>query len=341
MKSMFCFSVCAIVFFLLFFSEYLRVFLYQTPSSSLIAAFQTNQVKTSFKLDIKQDVIVFLHIQKTGGKMFDSILVHSLNVNTPCLCIKPIASGCRCRGANGHIWLYSRLSTNWMCGVHADWTELHECVPRTLNYLEKNFDGISLNRRYRYITILREPVARYLSEWLHTQRGADWPTLHKCRGHLPSLADFPPCRKGLTWINVSLEAFMNCSTNPARNRQTYMLANMRQVNCYNLTGMDYDVRQKKILSSAKTNLLSMPFYAMTDFMNESIFLLQHSMGISLKNRIKINPKPRASSLRVDQQILEKIKELNRLDIELYDFAKKLFFLRLKSVKEDKFNPSTN
>ena len=130
-----------------FITDHLTTLTHKILFSSSGDEFQTEEIETWFNLDIKHDVIVFLHIQKTGGKMLDSILVYSLSLVTPCHCVRRRSSGCRCRSSNGHIWLYSRLSTNWICGVHADWTELHECVPRTLNILEGNFQMIQSNRR--------------------------------------------------------------------------------------------------------------------------------------------------------------------------------------------------
>ena len=41
-------------------------------------------------------------------------------------------------------------------------------------------------RNFYYITMLRDPVSRYLSEWKHVQRGATWKTaLHMCDGRSP------------------------------------------------------------------------------------------------------------------------------------------------------------
>jgi hypothetical protein len=31
------------------------------------------------------------------------------------------------------MWLFSRYSTGWRCGLHADWTELKDCVAEYLN----------------------------------------------------------------------------------------------------------------------------------------------------------------------------------------------------------------
>lgn len=51
--------------------------------------------------------------------------------------------------------------------LHADFTELTGCVDQEL---DKN-EGESARRRYFYITLLRSPIPRYLSEFRHVKRG--------------------------------------------------------------------------------------------------------------------------------------------------------------------------
>lgn len=78
-------------------------------------------------------------------------------------------------------WLFSRYSTGWKCGLHADWTELtgehalkacHLSCSLNVTFvkgcvdqeLDKN-EGETTKRRYFYITLLRSPIQRYLSEF--------------------------------------------------------------------------------------------------------------------------------------------------------------------------------
>lgn len=86
------------------------------------------------------DVIVFLHIQKTGGTSFGKHLVKHLNLSQPCTC-KHGLKRCDCnrpgtKEGDMNIWLFSRYSTGWSCGLHADWTELKNCVPKVLDKKE-------------------------------------------------------------------------------------------------------------------------------------------------------------------------------------------------------------
>lgn len=97
-----------------------------------------------FYFDINShDVIVFLHIQKTGGTSFGRHLVQDLDLQRPCTCQRK-QKRCYClRPTRNENWLFSRYSTGWKCGLHADWTELTNCVN---SELDKN-EGEPVKRR--------------------------------------------------------------------------------------------------------------------------------------------------------------------------------------------------
>ena len=91
-----------------------------------------------------RDVIVFLHIQKTGGTTFGRHLVRDLNLENPCICPRK-RKRCDCFRPNtiNEQWLFSRYSTGWKCGLHADWTELTDCVETALD----EYEGLAKRRR--------------------------------------------------------------------------------------------------------------------------------------------------------------------------------------------------
>lgn len=99
----------------------------------------------NFHFDINaNDVMVFLHIQKTGGTSFGRHLVQDLDLQRPCTCQRK-HKRCYCfRPNRNENWLFSRYSTGWKCGLHADWTELTNCVDAEL---DKN-EGEPAKRRY-------------------------------------------------------------------------------------------------------------------------------------------------------------------------------------------------
>lgn len=152
------------------------------------------------------DVLVFLHIQKTAGTTFEKNLVKNLALERPCECKKPLKKKCKClrpktedndddnedEDEKDEFWLFSRYSTGWACGLHADWTELvtSNCVDAKLDQKDKK----RKKRRYFYTTFLREPISRYFSEFAHVQRGAGWlGSLHYCNGRLPTPDELPLC----------------------------------------------------------------------------------------------------------------------------------------------------
>lgn len=141
--------------------------------------------------------LMFLYV--AGGTLFGKHLVRDLDLQRPCSCQRR-RKRCFCfRPNRNENWLFSRYSTGWKCGLHADWTELTSCVDTELNKIE----GDGIKRRYFYITIIRDPVARYLSEFRHVQRGATWRgARHWCGG---TQANIPQCYPGSSWQGVSLE----------------------------------------------------------------------------------------------------------------------------------------
>ena len=70
---------------------------------------------------------------------------------------------------------------------------------------------------------LREPTARYLSEFRHVQRGATWKSATLMCGGRAWAELMPRCYTDEDWSDVELEEFMACRHNLAVNRQTRML----------------------------------------------------------------------------------------------------------------------
>lgn len=151
--------------------------------------------------------------------------------------------------------------------MHADWTELTNCVDQEL---DKN-EGDNAKRRYFYITLLRQPIARYLSEFRHVQRGATWKnSRHWCLGRQATLTELPPCYTGENWLGVDLDEFAGCDSNLAVNRQTRMLADLALVGCYNKTNFNEHERNRIMLASAKRNLAAMAYFGLTEYQKVKI-----------------------------------------------------------------------
>ncbi|XP_066520950.1 heparan-sulfate 6-O-sulfotransferase 3-B [Hoplias malabaricus] len=292
--------------------------------------FTAEDLERRVEFDIKgSDVIVFLHIQKTGGTTFGRHLVRNIRLERPCDC-RPGQKKCTChRPGKAESWLFSRFSTGWSCGLHADWTELTSCVPAVMNKKQRK-DAPLKRRNFYYITLLRDPTSRYLSEWKHVQRGATWKTaLHMCDGRPPTPAELPACYSSEDWTGVSLADFMSCPSNLANNRQTRMLADLSLVGCYNLSSMSEGRRAELLLESAKRNLRHMAFFGLTEFQRKTQFLFERTFGLRFITPFTQINSTRAASVAVEPAMRRRIEALNVLDVQLYEYARELFLYRVQ------------
>ncbi|KAF7654119.1 hypothetical protein LDENG_00073780 [Lucifuga dentata] len=278
------------------------------------------------------DVIVFLHIQKTGGTTFGRHLVRNIQLERPCECHAG-QKKCTCyRPGKKETWLFSRFSTGWSCGLHADWTELTSCVPSRMD--AKEIPRNLPRRNYYYITILRDPVSRYLSEWRHVQRGATWKaSLHVCDGHAPTLSELPSCYSGDDWSGCTLQEFMDCPYNLANNRQTRMLADLSLVGCYNVSAMSEEDRWAVLLESAKRNLCGMAFFGLTEYQRKTQYLFERTFNLEFISPFTQLNGTRASSVDVPSETQHRIRQLNRWDVELYEYARDLFLQRFQVARQ--------
>ncbi|XP_028655381.1 heparan-sulfate 6-O-sulfotransferase 3-B [Erpetoichthys calabaricus] len=276
------------------------------------------------------DVIVFLHIQKTGGTTFGRHLVRNIRLEQPCDC-KPGQKKCTChRPGKKESWLFSRFSTGWSCGLHADWTELTNCVPVIMDKKEAQKG----RRNFYYITMLRDPVSRYLSEWKHVQRGATWKTsLHMCDGRTPTQDELPTCYMGDDWSGVTLLEFMDCAHNLANNRQVRMLADLSLVGCYNISFMNESERNEILLQSAKNNLKNMAFFGLTEYQRKTQYLFERTFNLKFISPFTQLNSTRAANVDTDELVRQRIAELNFLDMQLYEFAKDLFLQRFQFTRQ--------
>ncbi|XP_037552647.1 heparan-sulfate 6-O-sulfotransferase 3-B [Nematolebias whitei] len=295
----------------------------ELPSSRF--NFTERDLDRQVRFDIRgDDVMVFLHIQKTGGTTFGRHLVRNIQLERPCDC----ASGgrrCAClRPGRPESWLFSRFSTGWSCGLHADWTELTSCVPAVMDRKERRRS----RKSFYYISMLRDPVSRYLSEWKHVQRGATWKTaLHMCDGRPPTQDELPACYSGDDWTGVLLADFMNCPSNLANNRQVRMLADLSLVGCYNMSSMSELERGRVLLASAKANLRNMAFFGLTEFQRKTQYLFERTFGLRFIRAFTQINSTRAASVGISEKVRWRIEGLNALDVELYEYAKELFLRR--------------
>ncbi|XP_059166014.1 heparan-sulfate 6-O-sulfotransferase 2-like [Physella acuta] len=297
---------------------------YTATSPSLSREAEIEERKLNLNAD---DVIIFLHIQKTGGLHFKNMLIKWTLGVPGCACMRT-GNECTCRTWTNVTWLAAWFMDGWTCGLHADWTELTECVDPWFKSVEPQRS----HRNYHYTTYLREPVQRFISEWHHVRLGNLWPKDYLCNGRKASWSELPRCARGGVLRNISLDEFVACDHNLGFNRMTRMLANLSLVNCYNRTGLSKDFVDKTLLNSAKENLRAMEFFGLTEEQEKSQFLFEVTLGVLLAKRTWLNLYTRASEIHITEAMLSVIKLHNQLDIELYNFARGLFTQRVMEAE---------
>ncbi|XP_067652092.1 heparan-sulfate 6-O-sulfotransferase 3-B-like [Haliotis asinina] len=274
------------------------------------------------------DIIVFVRIQKTGSSTFASHMADDLNATRWCRCEGKVKDKCSCYKKWKSNILFKRKLRDKPCQKsHPDWTHLHACVEDAINKRH----GRKIKQRHLYVTMLRHPVKRYISEWKHVSMGAIWNITLLCNGRSPTKEELIPCFEG-DWKNVSLHEFMDCPSNLAINRQTRMLANLSIVDCYNTSasGWTYDERQYRILASAKENLKNMAYFGLTEHQELSQILFENTFNLTFTTNFKTFPFNYTSNeYNLTDNDRNRIFYMNRFDVILYEYAKDLFFQRLK------------
>ncbi len=306
--------------------------------------------------DKNQDLMVFLHIQKTGGSDFDRHVVKYLQEYNPVLntwtnmCTRrPIKSQTdgltkisktsrakvnkypkytcsRESKNNATAWYFSRQTFGWACGLHADLTRLRYCV--------QNVYRNSGVRNYVIISIIRDPVKRYISEWMHIMRGATWSrSKNACNRERNGLSQ--SCF-GNNQINLSLTEFLSsCESHVSKNRMVKWFAD------YNETANGCAIfapnQSRILLHNAQENLVKLKYFAITEYQH----LSQKLFEAQFRNLRFSKPLSQSdfqyaddylTGLNQSNDILNSIKAANSLDIEFYEYALKLFFNRLKYYK---------
>ncbi|CAL1544634.1 unnamed protein product [Lymnaea stagnalis] len=251
-----------------------------------------------------------------------NLLTQEAVLETPCSCRDQMTK-CKCLNKHGQPWLFHSFNTTgYVCGEFADFTTLNNC-PIDRWFKTSGRDPRPF-RRYFLVTMLREPMARYLSEWLHTR---DEDTFFKNEPRLYRNISLELQKKGLACYlgiklsNLPLLDFIRCKENSANNRQTRMLANLAEVNALRLRGQAYD---EALLKSAKQTLLRLPFYGILDRLDDTMVLLEAELGFHFRQPLHRQHTASETLLPLEPGMLQLVQQANHLDLKLFQFATKLF-----------------
>ena len=132
---------------------------------------------------------------------------------------------------------------------------------------------------------------------------------------------------------LTLEKFTQCKNNIATNRQTRLLAEYTGQNCT----LFEEKNKKELVNNAKKVLKQMSFFGLTEYEELSQILFEKTFNNLFKIDYKVVPgKFKTATLNyvkgLNKTFIEKIDAINDLDWELYQYAKVLFFERIKFYK---------
>ena len=99
--------------------------------------------------------------------------------------------------------------------------------------------------------------------------------------------------------------------------------------------MPRNQRDATMLKSAKDNLASMAFVGLTEFQAATQYLFERTFKLKfIEDFVQYN-QTHASQVDITSQERHDVESVNVLDVELYRYAKELFFQRLKhQIEED-------
>jgi uncharacterized protein (DUF2344 family) len=317
-----------------------------TTKSSIKIIKQNSKVSKCKQFDMNKHLLVFLKIPKTGTlKLTQQIQKNfsyrndskstkwkkgchqSLNRSHEYDCFKPSRQNDKLDqwffNFNHHIYERSNIK------IHSSYNKLI----KILNDESILLDLTSRGNKIFYFTRIRNPIDRYISEWQFYVQDQRW--------ELVINSDLY-CKESVKYcfqsenkkINITLEKMLTCDL--SKNRQTMMLAlydfDKNKCHLQNLT-------DSNLLERAKSGLDSLFTFGLTEYQKESSELLFKTMSCTsdinktiykfdeeVTQDETVAEKTRKS---IQAHLIEKIKEINKLDVQLYDYAKEIFFKRLK------------
>jgi len=283
----------------------------------------TNNRGKNLQYDLRDDDITyFLHIPKTAGTSFIALLDSYFDVDS----IYP-----------EKVWheLLKKDHTNF---------SKYKLVRGHFGY---NVNQV-FHRKPIYLTMLRDPVERTISQFEHIRRdklGNNWVS-ENFLSHDELLSDLFKDENKRKRLGNSQTRYIGLDCNVfdfTKDMDEKTLNHFRFDG--NLHKFQNNISDEEILENAKNRILDYEFFGITEKFEESMFLLHYTFGWKpIKNMWKLNVSaPRPHKQDLSKETKEQIETWNELDRKLYDFAVKHFEERIsimtKTLKEKYYQSS--
>ena len=177
------------------------------------------------------------------------------------------------------------------------------------------------------LTVLREPVERVVSLLRYQTHLARGGPLYISHASHASIAKFSSRfhEEVLKGFYAILYTSDNQIFQTLSNHQVRVISGVRIEPNYGLTRDDLD--------AAKKNLVNYKFLGLTERMQDSLDLLAYTFGWAPITNIVMNETPKnVQHDDISRDLIDRIIELNQLDIELYAFGKDLFGQRNEEMR---------
>ncbi len=285
----------------------------------------SQNIPHSIEYELKNDdVAYYLHIPKTAGTSLNAVLESYFDLDT-------IFQG-------------------------KSWQSLILHKPKNfskIHFFSGHF-GYGLHRILKkkpvFFTMLRDPIQRTISDYYHIRRD---PTFwHDNRIYstksITNLLDDP--QKGKMFFDIQTR-YIGLDPNVISITKPWDIKSINQFRIREvLAATAKKISNEKLLSNAKKHLSEFEFFGLAEKFEESMFLLFYTFGwkpitsvwtlnVSQNRKdiadLQLNTNSRSSVLINDNpKLIEKIQSCNKLDIELYGYAKQLFEQRYNQMIQE-------
>ena len=116
-----------------------------------------------------------------------------------------------------------------------------------------------------------------------------------------------------------------------------MLADIDKTGCLDPAAMSSEKRDSILLETAKKNLKEMIYFGVTEYMKESVLLIEHRLDVKYDSPWS---QPLIKDLSIadllhkvwsNSTLYKEISSINYLDMQLYEYGLKLFNQRLQQI----------